>query len=622
MQKRFRAVPADLACLGLILCWVVAFSYPYFFYSLTNNTREIQTYNLDTMVMLKAMKGGLASPWFHIRMPDYGHFYFNVAMVIAKAYGWFFPLSERAIVFILRTVSLIGGCALIAMVFVFARRFLGPLAAVFAAAVTGFSPVLVEYSNQVKPDTWQAFFLVLSFYGLARAFEPPAGDARRWHAGFAWVIAASAAAGAAFGSKYQGVFLAPYLIFAAFCVPVAGISDRYLMRAWRVAVATALPLGIALLLLARLHHERIIAFMFLTDRVRPGSFLLPAIKGLRIGALVLGPLLLAMAGAHLLGFDFGKLRGAVARRVMILLSVGLAFVVTFFLTSPWVFSHLEFFRELYLRSGTVGEGEHFGLRWLAMVFGINGFRTDFLFYSTSILALLGSIFLLADFARGQRDGARLGLLFMLAFVLIFLGLLVTAVNWVISNYAIPVVAPLVLLAAFGLTRLPPALTPWLSPARAKIAVAVLAALAIAAQIWDGASLLLQYPTLVVALSDENRLLGDWFSRCVPVGTRILAVPYSYVPPPFDNYVMAEGYWYLDWVKPQIVTTEARRIAEAAQEERRLASLPNYTRSDLARFYDVVLRSPQWVAGPKIGSFQIHMQRGFMLNPACQAPAHR
>src|SRR6185312_904541 len=253
MPKRFHSFPADLACLGLILCWVVGFSYPYFFYSLTDTYREIQTYNLDTMTMLKAVENGLQAPWFHFRMPDYGHFYLNLTMSLAWIYGRLFPLNDRAIVFILPLVSLFGGCATIAMVFVFARRFLGPRPAIFAAAAMGFSPVLVEYSNQVKPDTWQAFFLVLSLYWLARAFEPPWGDPRRLRAGFAIVLAASAAAGAAFGSKYQGILLAPFLAFAAFRVPLAEVPDRFMARAWRLLAVLALPLAVGLFLLGLVH---------------------------------------------------------------------------------------------------------------------------------------------------------------------------------------------------------------------------------------------------------------------------------------------------------------------------------------------------------------------------------
>ena len=107
---------------------------------------------------------------------------------------------------------------------------LGARRRLFAAVVLAFSPRFIEFSNEVKPDTWQVCFIMLSLYFLARAFEPRPGRqgtlvcAARLR--FGWVLAAWAAAGAAFGTKYQGILLGPLLLaWAAFSVPASRLGS-------------------------------------------------------------------------------------------------------------------------------------------------------------------------------------------------------------------------------------------------------------------------------------------------------------------------------------------------------------------------------------------------------------
>src|SRR5581483_8958664 len=102
---------------------------------------------------------------------EYGHFYFNLSMAAAEIYRRFAPLTEQALFAILRLFSILGGVATIAVTFAFARRYLGLAEALFASAVLAFSPRFVEFSNEVKPDSWQVCFIMLSLYCLARAFE-------------------------------------------------------------------------------------------------------------------------------------------------------------------------------------------------------------------------------------------------------------------------------------------------------------------------------------------------------------------------------------------------------------------------------------------------------------------
>src|SRR4051812_18480285 len=101
MKNKPRGWLLNLYLLSPILLWVVVYSYPCFFESLTQNYRQIQTYNLDSMVMLRAVEDALAARWLRLDFIEYGHFYFNVAMLTATVYSWVLPLTESMLFFIL-----------------------------------------------------------------------------------------------------------------------------------------------------------------------------------------------------------------------------------------------------------------------------------------------------------------------------------------------------------------------------------------------------------------------------------------------------------------------------------------------------------------------------------------
>src|SRR5579884_3484753 len=122
-----------LFCFLVLAVWLAVFGRPYFFDSLTNNYQEIQTYELDGKVMLRALEAALSHPLLRIDFDDYGHFYLNLAIVVSKIYAVAFPPTEHALFFILRSLTFIGGLLSVGMVLIFARRFFGSAEAVFAA---------------------------------------------------------------------------------------------------------------------------------------------------------------------------------------------------------------------------------------------------------------------------------------------------------------------------------------------------------------------------------------------------------------------------------------------------------------------------------------------------------
>jgi 4-amino-4-deoxy-L-arabinose transferase-like glycosyltransferase len=621
---RPRRAWVDPLCLLLLCVWIAAYSYPFFFNSLIGNVREIQSYNLDSMMMLNGVNGALASPGLRLRFNDYGHFYFNLAIVASVLYSMFAPVTETVVMTILRLFSLLGGCALIAMVFVFARRYLGRIEALFAAAVLAFSPALIQYSNEVKPDTWQIFFILLTLYYLARASEatPAADGARRGLPvfGFRFVLAAAAAAGVAFGTKYLGMFLLPLVGIAALLVSTSTLNGRLADRAGQkrivlfVGCALAATLAMAGLWAQPTH---VLDYLQVQKVVEPGSKVYLQMQLLRVACLAGAFLCLAVALAYALVPGFAGFKQAFAARALILLGSAGAFIAGFVASSPWLLWRLQFVRELYARDGMVGAGERLGFTWLKMLFGVAGQEQMYVAHAVGVLAVAGVALMAVALALRRWRGTALAMSFVLGFALIFLALLMTKINRAAVLYALPLVPCLVLLAAYGLHELRRLAGPRVGESRAAAGIALLAVILVIAQAWQGIGILKGYGNLVVALTPANRQLGEWYTRCAPPQARILSASYTYVPPMFSNLIIGEDYSYFVRAAPDIATVNIEDAAATAREEAAAANAPGYTPSERVRFYNEIARPGAWVPGPLFGHNRVYVKAGYALNSVCR-----
>lgn len=597
----------DRLCLGGIMVWLLVYSYPYFFQSLSHNAREIQTYNLDSMVMLDAVQQGLKSHWYRIDFHDYGHFWFNLTLLTGVVYSWFAPLTEQVLLFILRLYSLIGGLLTIAITYIFARRYLGLKEAVFAGIAMAFSPRFIEFSNEIKPDSWQIFFIFLSLYFLSRAFEltgPLDGRLARLKASLGFVLAASAAAGAAFGTKYQGMLLIPILAFGAVMVPPGEIRNRAFVLSTRVFVVLAIVLGIALFSLGRNEYPlHVMAWLqsepgvFYDAMITPTQYWL--IQGARVGCFLASLLCFVSAGAFIAGFDFTKIRTPFSR-LLIYVGTALSFVLAFAITSPWLIATLSFLPTLYHRSIFTGMGAWFGFNWLKMTFGIGPqYPQHFIAHLLGVTCFVGAGLLLAAAVRGRLKLYHLPFLFVLTFAVIFLGMLVTRINFVTSLYPLPAVPALVLLTALALHEITRLLPRWLDARKAALAGLALTGVFILVQVVQGGALLLQYPLLVTELTPANQKLGAWLIRCVPAKTRTFATAYSYAPPQLTDITvdMAHDYDMFKRYDPKVVVLNLDNAAETAGDMKKAGAKPGAELSSAARYFDTIEHSGAWAPGP-------------------------
>jgi 4-amino-4-deoxy-L-arabinose transferase-like glycosyltransferase len=589
----------DILCLSLIYIWIATFSYPFFFKSLSNNYREIQSYNLDSMMMLKAAETAILAPWFKFTFNDYGHLYFNFSLALAYIYSLFLPLDERSLFFILRLVSLLGGCFSIAVVFVFAKRFLGRIEAIFAAVVMAFSPAFMEYSNEVKPDTWQVFFITLSVYFLARAVETPSSTDERDRnqrppASLRFVLTAGAAAGAAFGTKYLGAILFPLLTIAALMVPTTGVGKRGFARAMRVLAL--FMTGIAILaLIWGAAPPRFFRQIF------PEPWM---VRDARLGCVLIGAACLAFSVGYTRGVDYYRYHAELFK-IGVFISLGLAFVAAFAVSSPWLMYGGQFVLEIYIRSGTVSAGDWFGFKWLPVLF------SDRLYvcYGIGALAIFGGMLVFVRLCRRDFRSPYLPFMFVLGFAAVFMTLLVARINRMTVLYAIPIVPPFALLAAYGIYEIRSRIALWFGTRSAIAGAAALAASLAVIQVSQGTARLLSYPNLVTALAPHNQMLSDWYLRCVPADAKMLVASYTYAPPRYEKVVLAEGYSYLAELDPDIVVINLEDVERISKDAARSGANVDYVVSNRTRYYEAVMHAGAWHAGPVFGHMAVYWKTG-------------
>lgn len=608
-----RAVAPDIVWLCCLYVWVAVFSYPYFAHALTDNLREIRSYNLDAGDALQAVEDALRARLFHIRFNDYGHFYSNLSIVAALVYSVFRPLTEHALFFIIRLNALIGGCAAIAITYIFAKHFLGRGAAVFASLIMAVSPAFLQYSNEAKPDSWQIFFVVLSLYGLARAYEARGSEnpVSGWKippANFGFMLWAAAAAGAAFGTKYLGMFLLPQIGLAALGVAPEEISPALWDRVKRSYAVIAPPLGLGLIVLAYAADPRRV-FHFLNMATLIGTE--PAQSVLLSGRIVtaaLGTLLLVGWAFHRAGGDAARFERGL-KKSFILVSAPVVFFGVFFLSSPWMLYGFPFVREIFLRNGYVTDADRFGSAWFSYLFA------DAMYVGPviGVVAGVGALLLVYQIVRHGHRGRLFPLNGVLIFTAIFLLLLIVKVNRATVLYGLPMVPLAALLAAVALHE---AVRLVFGKTSANILVATVVAgvVLLASQIWYGSARLIAYPNLVTQLSPDNARLSAWIERCVPATAPVLTGSYGYVPPKITSYVMGDGLFYYNEVYPDVVIVNSSVRADTEQ-----AAMKNPAARDKDRFalYDLLRDAARWSPGPDFGIFQAYVKRGGRVNPGCR-----
>jgi len=623
MTKSSSISTAEAVSFVVLALGILTFSYPYFFYAL-DDFREIVTYNLDSASILRDIREAINAPGFQLNFTTYGQLFYNICIGLGYLYSRVAHLGDHQLFFIIRLVTWTGGMLSLAVTYVFVRRYIGRIEAIFAVATLIVFPVVLFMSIDPHPDTWQMFFMTLSLYYSARAIEEAQKGVEAQsstlglRADAAFVLKATAAAGAAFSTKYVGVMLLPLLALLAMSLPPMTVEPRrfgILLRWLGFAMALlALPL---IIFSWQLSSDLVLQYLP-EWRALPEKALMNIARLFRWVARLVGVFCLVIAVAVTAGYGFQKYTAWFTKGIL-LVAMGVLFAAIFVVTSPWAAYHLRFFPDVYTMSMYVNFGHGAqapwgGPYWFRMFTQEVG-SIGFALFMVGAVAL---VYLLAV----AKDRKFLPLLFVFAWVMFFEIYLFSRVNLVHEQYAMPVIPAFIIIAAFGLMIVR---TRVASRAGARRAYAAVAAIIVAALALQGFQNIWLYTylgnsSLTTSLSPENQVIGRWYTECVPVDARVFPAPYSYVPPAIEAvWFRTQGYQAFMQFNPNLVMVSLRDAKTFLEAPELTSAAVLGVAEDTAQFYRIVTRSDAFVTGPQFEGNRVYLTPELAKAVAARGP---
>jgi len=583
---------------------------PFYFRELAHNYRQIYTYNLDSMILLRDIQQSFYRPRFQLDFVDYGQLYYNVSLGLTWVYSLFAHPDAGDVFLMLRLASFLGSAFTLLATFLFARHFLGPGIALFCAATLALDPMVAFYAIEPHPDSWQMLFVSLSVFCCALAMPGAAPAARPRHTLNLWLVyGAAAAAGAAFSTKYIGVLLFPLLLVTALAAPLRQISARAFARLMRLLSLAAAFAVLPFLYLGHKFNPDYVLTSFPRWRQLPASVLAMLVAALRLGFVAAGLASLGVAAAHGAGLDWEKRRNWVLR-ILLLLSLPIVFAVTFAATSPWALWQMQFLPSVYTMGqiANFGHGEKapwYGYHWLLDLSGSLELGPV-----AGLLALAGTIAVLVQWRRRGYRIAATPLILVAGWALFYAGFMMLRINLAKSYYLLPMVPATAVLCGAGLA----AGRAWLGRRFDRAPLSrTMAAAAVICLIAQAAITAPQFAAYSKGIHDfigpEKQKMAAWLLACVPANKRIMTAAYSYIPPEFENAWLNTdqgGYMRLHDYKPDVVILNQTDIdyyrGPVDNSETNLLG----NTDDKLRYFNTVAHSPAWSAGPSFGVYRVFL----------------
>ncbi len=516
---------ALIALAAIYLFW---FTWP-LAWSASANARLVGTFITDEETHVRLLQEAIIGRTPRLGYIQYGYTYLNLGLAPLFVKSYFKAVTEQEIIVWLRMLSALFGVGTIAVTFVLSRRYMGHFVAWAASFLLAVVPRnFMVMSSISHADIPQLFFMMLGLYFCSRMAE----DGRR-----GWFIGASLAAGLAFGCKYTGLFLLPILWF------VRGAQTLH-----NPLPADVEPRKVALvgrLLAAAIGCAALGAGLVLIPHVA-GSYGDARYFGIALGALFQKMRLLAIGAGIALGglaalnapwrfvASRPRLAGALLEGVLSLV----AFWGAFGATAPF---HIVSIRSGFIR-GFIYESLHssFGemtadsgspLLWWGVLVSPEGL--DGLILGLAGISLVATLFaLVKEWPRALWRPRTI----LWIWVIYYLGFLVWRVSTRTHRALLPVIPPLVILAAqgmaeavgLGVKRLPGKLALFVGAA----SLVILVGLELPGSLGE-----------IVSFRETTRRreemsvavrAGYWLAERYPASARVLYDPYSYVPPAFAD----------------------------------------------------------------------------------------
>lgn len=169
----------------------------------TYNLEVVRAINTDEWDYLNLCSSAFQRGEFFIYKFDYGLLYYNIGLAAIYVIDLVIPMDTQKIIEFFRIQSFVFLILTALLCFDYGKRFIS-----FKVGLASFIGVLISsittlwYGAMLHPDTCQLFFVVLSFYSLARYNK---------NESWLWIIGSAIAAGLAFSTKYAGVALLPMI---------------------------------------------------------------------------------------------------------------------------------------------------------------------------------------------------------------------------------------------------------------------------------------------------------------------------------------------------------------------------------------------------------------------------
>lgn len=491
-----------------------------------SDVRVLEAFQTDEVLQVNLLREALDRHTFALQFGNYPHLFFNLALLPLRALAPFHEVTDRDVAVTFRLICIASGAAIMALTFWWTRRAYGRVPAWFALGAMALNPLILLRSVYGHPDLPQLFFVVLAlFYAASYADRPARRD----------LLLGSAASGLAFATKYGGgaVLGLIWLLAIRQSPPRSAVWPARVFRLIVACVGVAAATAFVWLDLARVTA-------LLSDDGRldiPEPEQVIAIT--RWTAGMVGAIAIAAAawpGGWASLDRSPRLRGA----GQALAESTVAFIAAFAIASPFSFERLAVVKGLVYH--VVVEG----LKTQVVTTRWHGFVIDNLGYALPIMAATCGAWVLVDLVRGRsRSGTDIVLL---AWTILYGVILVLPAHLVESHYLLPVIPPLIMLAARCLGDALQLLAVRAHGLGRSAAPAMVGALALGLLLpWVPRFSADRRRELTRERNSNALRVGEWLACRVPPTARIAYDHISYVPAAFER---ASATWAgsLAWLR--------------------------------------------------------------------------
>lgn len=514
---------------------VFAFSWP-LIWSATENARMVDAFDVDEALHVHIVQEALQNKSFHLMFNNYGHLYFNLALIPLFVMDSISPVTEQQMIVVLRIIPVLFALGTMLLIFILGRRYFGRFVAWSASLLLTIVPLTFqELSVLSHPDLPQVFFLMAGLYFACRLWEE-----RFWY----WLVLGSAMAGMAFACKYSGIFILPIL----WLIELLGVFQNRTTREnteetgqfkSRLVLFTTSIVGFACLLIAVVASPAFIAQYLTGDGQIDGGSKLIILHVIRIAAAVIGAGLLSFTVIRLFPLRdpkwttwMNRLHGLVFR---LLISMA-AFTLAFWIGSPYLFLGLSFI------SGILYESQHtsVGHTFIEMPSPIDWFK---MLTSGILLGPLLSISALFHLSMIIYQGIKKKFTLLKRpeavlwfWILFYMAYMILRVAMIRDRYLLPVLPILVILAMIPVSKL---LNECWSRLKRIQSLGIMGIVIILFFVLEG------IPSIQDSVAFHHRITdrgqsnpvveaGIWLEAEFPHETRILYDRFSYIPSKFQN----------------------------------------------------------------------------------------